>query len=118
MVDAVARSGLVLDLQVIRPQPVVEIDGTVVCTVDAEPLFFMADAAVAAIDAAVEAGRLMDEVVDDHDVLKYFANGRDLIADLVGKRMRLPDEAMPVLEAHAGTAMLRECCRLRRLRVL
>jgi hypothetical protein len=37
MVDAVAPSGLVLDLQVIRPQPVVEIDGGVVCVVDAEP---------------------------------------------------------------------------------
>jgi hypothetical protein len=56
--------------------------------------------------------------VDDHDVLKYFASGRDLIADFDGKQMRLPDEALPMLEAHTGTAVLRECCRLRWLLVL
>ena len=117
MIDAVKPSGLVLDLQVIRPQPVVEIDGNIVCVVDAEPLFRKADVAVAAIDAAVEAGRLLDEVVDDHDVLKHFATGRDLIADFDGKQMRLPADAHPMLEAHPRTAKLREHCRLRRLRV-
>jgi len=117
MVDAVRPSGLVLDLQVIRPQPVVEIDGNVVCVVDAEPLFRKADAAVAAIDAAVEAGSVMDEAVDDHDVLKHFATGRDPIADFDGKQMRLPADALPILQAHPRTAKLREHCRLRRLRV-
>jgi hypothetical protein len=118
MVDAVSPAGLVLDLQVIRPQPVVEVDGAIVCVVDGEPLFRRADAAVAAIDGAVQDGRLADEAVYDHDVRKHFATGSDLVADFDGKQRRLPVEALPTLEAHPGPAVLRERCRLRRLRVL
>lgn len=118
MVDAVRPSGLVLDLQVIRPDPVVEINGRVVCTISGGPLFAQADAAVAAIDAAVRDGRLTDEAVDDHDVRKYFATGRDLVAEFDGKQRRPPAEAVPALEAHPGPVVLRERCRLRRLRVL
>ena len=56
MVDAVKTGGLVLDLQVIRPNPRVEVDGRFVCELDGEPLFAKADAAAAAVDAAVTAG--------------------------------------------------------------
>jgi len=48
MVEAVKQGGVVLDLQVIRPNPTVLVDGQVVCEIDGEPLFRMADAATAA----------------------------------------------------------------------
>ena len=53
MVEAVKPGGLVLDLQVIRPNPTVEVDGQAVCEIDGEPLFRAADAATEAIDALV-----------------------------------------------------------------
>ena len=59
MVDAVRPGGIVLDLQVIRPNPRVEVDGQLICEIDGEPLFTQADAATAAVDALVagEIGR-------------------------------------------------------------
>jgi len=48
MVEAVKPGGLVLDLQVIRPDPTVETDDQVVCTIRGEPLFRGADAATTA----------------------------------------------------------------------
>jgi hypothetical protein len=117
MIDAVRPGGIVLDLQVIRPQPVVEIGGTVVCTIDGGALFRTADPAVAAIDAAVRDGLLVDQAVDDHDVLKHYRRGRDLIADFEGKQRHLPHAALPALEAHEGPCLVREHCRLRRLAV-
>ena len=113
MVGAVKPGGLVLDLQVIRPDPVVESDGAVVCTIDGEPLFRTADAAAAAIDAMVAGGRLIEEAVDDHDVRKHYANGRELVDDFAGKRRRLSDEE--AVRALARPCVVRERCRLRRL---
>jgi hypothetical protein len=55
MVGAVKPGGMILDLQVIRPDPRVEIDGRVVCEIDGEPLFRKADAATSALDALVRA---------------------------------------------------------------
>jgi len=83
MVGAVQPGGIVLDLQVIRPNPRVESGGRLVCELDGAPLFVKAHAAVAAIEAAVAAGSLVEEAVDDHDVLKHYADG----ADLVGRRL-------------------------------
>jgi hypothetical protein len=117
MIDAVRPGGIVLDLQVIRPQPVVEVDGRVVCTIDGGALFRTADPAVAAIDAAVRDGLLVDQAVDDHDVLKHYPSGRDLIADFEGKQRRLPEDALPELGEHDGPCVVREYCRLRRLAV-
>jgi hypothetical protein len=37
MVEAVKPGGLVLDPQVIRPNPTVEVDGQAVCEIDGEP---------------------------------------------------------------------------------
>ena len=45
MIDATVPGGLILDLQVIRPDPYVELDGRVVARIDGEPLFGWADAA-------------------------------------------------------------------------
>src|SRR6266487_3895459 len=77
MVEAAKPDGLVLDLQVIRPNPRAEVDGELICELDGEPLFRKADTARAAVGALVASGRLIEEAVDDHDVLKHYANGTD-----------------------------------------
>ena len=46
MVGAVRPGGVILDLQVVRPNPRVEVDGRFVCELDGAPLFRKADAAV------------------------------------------------------------------------
>ncbi len=58
MVEAVKPGRLVLDLQVIRPNPFVETSREFVCEIDGEPLFRVGDAATAAVDALVSSGRL------------------------------------------------------------
>jgi hypothetical protein len=117
MVEAVKPGGLVLDLQVIRPNPTVEVDGRVVCEIDGEPLFRTADAATAAIDALVLDGRLIEQAVDDHDVRQHYANGAELVEDFADKQRQLPDNAVPRLLALAQPCVVRERCRLRRLQV-
>jgi hypothetical protein len=95
MVQAVKPGGTILDLQVIRPNPRVEIDGLVVCEIDGEPLFRKADAATEAVDVLVRAGRLAETAHDDHDVRTHHPTGGALIDDFAGKERRLPREAMP-----------------------
>ena len=117
MVDAVRPGGAVLDLQVIRPDPVVEVDDRIVCEVDGEPLLRRADAAAAAIDAFVLDGRLSEEAVDDHDIRKHYVNGAALVDDFSDKERRLPDTALPGLLAEERPCVVRERCRLRQLEV-
>jgi hypothetical protein len=117
MVEAVKPGGEVLDLQVIRPNPTVEIDGRVVCEIDGEPLFRAADAATAAVDALVRTGRLIEQAVDDHDVREHFDDGADLVDAYSTKRRQLPNDALPTLRLLARPCVVREHCRLRRLRV-
>ncbi len=117
MLEAVAPGGLVLDLQVIRPNPQVELDGVVVCEIDGEPLFEWADAATASIDARAAAGDLVEEAVDDHDVRKHYPDGADLLDDFAGSKRRLPAAAVPLVRAIERPLSVRERCRLRRLRV-
>lgn len=107
--------GLVLDLQVIRPNPVVEADGHHVCDIDGEPLFAKADAATAAIDGAIAAGRLTEERCDDHDVRRHYPTGAELLHDFTDKKRQVLDEAR--LRAVERPCVIRERCRLRRLRV-
>jgi hypothetical protein len=116
MVRSVKPGGLVLDLQVIRPDPRVEVDGRLVCEVDGVPLFRLADAAAAAVDVAVAQGQLVEESVDDHDVRKHYRTGADLVADFAGKERKLPPDAIPTVRALALPCVVRERCRLRRLR--
>ncbi|HET8892566.1 MAG TPA: hypothetical protein VFM96_00515 [Gaiellaceae bacterium] len=118
MIDAVEPGGLVLDLQVIRPDPVVEAGEERICEIWGEPLLAKADAARAAVDLAVAAGALVDEAADDHDVRKHYPSGADLIDDFADKKRRIPDDAVPGLLARTDPVTMRERCRLRRLRVL
>jgi len=118
MVEAVAPGGVVLDLQVIRPDPRVELDGRLVAEIDGEPLFEWADAATAAVDARVAAGDLLEEAVDDHDVRKHYENGAELVADVAQSERRLPEAAVPLVRSIEQPLVVRERCRLRRLRVL
>ena len=117
MVDAVKPRGVVLDLQVIRPNPTVEVDGKVVCEIDGEPLFRMADAATAAVDALIRAGKLVGQAIDDHDVRGHYASGADLITTFACKKRQLPTSVLPALRARAQPCLVRERCRLRRLQV-
>ncbi len=117
MVEAVKPGGLVLDLQVIRPNPTAEVDGRVVCEIEGEPLFRTANAATAAVDALIRTGRLLEQAVDDHDMRKHYASGAELVADFADKKRRLPVRAVPCLLALALPCVVRERCRLRRLQV-
>ena len=94
MISSLKPGGLVLDLQVIPPDPRVEVDGQLVCEIDGQPLFRLADAAAAAVDAAIADGRLLEEAVDDHDVRKHYRTGADLVADFAGKERKLPADAV------------------------
>jgi hypothetical protein len=115
--EAVVPGGLMLDLQVIRPDPVVEIDGQAVCEIDGSPLFVTADAAAAAVDAMLAAGLLAEEAVDDHEVLKHYSSGTELVDDFESSIRDLPFEWIPRLAAFDRDCVVRERCRNRRLRV-
>ena len=117
MVEAVKPGGLVLDLQVIRPNPTVEVDGQAVCEIDGEPLFRSADAATDAVEALVSTRQLVEQAVDDHDVRKHYDNGAELVDDFADKQRTLPDHALPQLRRLAQPCVVRERCRLRRLEV-
>lgn len=117
MIEAVAPGGSILDLQVIRPDPYVEVDGRVVARIDGEPLFHWADAATAAVHDRIAAGDLVEEAVDDHDVRKHYSDGVELVEDVASSKRRFPDEVIPIVAAIAQPLVVRERCRLRRLRV-
>ena len=115
MVEAVIPGGAVFDLQVIRPNPIVESDDRALCEVDGESLLRKADAAARAVDSLVGAGRLIEEAVDDHDVRKHYRTGSDLVEDFAGKERRLSEDAIAGLNALIRPCVVRERCRLRRL---
>jgi len=118
MLEALHPGGAVLDLQVIRPDPQVEMEGRVVCKIDGEPLFRWADAATTAIDARIAAGDLVEEAADDHDVRKHYPNGPDLVDDVEGSKRRLRHADVPRVRAIDSPVVVRERCRLRRLRLV
>ena len=117
MIEAVAPGGLILDLQVIRPDPYVEVDGLVVARIDGEALFAWADAATAAVDDRIAAGELVEEAIDDHEVRKHYSDGAELVEDVASSKRRFPDEVIPTVAAIDQPLVVREFCRLRRLRV-
>jgi hypothetical protein len=115
MVEAVRLGGLVLDLQVIRPNPIVEADNEFVCEIDGEPLFRTADAATAAINALVATGHLLEQATDDHDVREHYANGPDLIdasstnADDSPPKRSPPSASLPARASCASAADCAAC---------
>lgn len=117
MLGAVCPQGVVLDLQVVQPNPRVELESELICEIDGSALFAKADAAANAIDVAIADGQLIELAVDDHDVLSHYPNGRDLIADFEDSVRDLPTDAIPRLEAIQRPLAIRERCRLRRLEV-
>lgn len=114
--EALVPRGLLLDLQVIRPQPVVETGGDVVCEIDGSPLFRTADGAAARVDTLIEAGLLFEEAADDHDVLKHYSSGAELVDDFADSPRDLPPDWIPRLAATDRAYVVRERCRTRRLR--
>jgi hypothetical protein len=118
MIQAVRPGGAILDLQVIRPNPRVELGDDLICEIDGQPLFGKADAAASAVDAMLRSRHLVEEALDDHDVRKHYPNGTDLIADFEDAARSIPPEALPSLHAIAQRLWIRERCRLRRLAVV
>src|SRR5512134_864590 len=117
MVEATRPGGHILDLQVVRPDPFVELDGRTIARIDGAALFVWADAAVAAIEARIAAGDLVEEAVDDHDVRKHYTDGADLVDDVAQSKRSLPEEAVPRLRTIRRPLVVRERCRTRLLRV-
>src|SRR2546423_9852861 len=109
MLEALRPGGVVLDLQVIRPNPRVEVDGRLVTEIDGEPLFRNADAATAAIDERIAAGDLAEEAGDDHDVRQHFPKGEELVEHVAQSLRSLPQTPVP-----APVAVPRPCGVLQR----
>ncbi len=116
--DALVPGGLMLDLQVIRPSPVVEVDGDELCEIEGGALFATAEPAAAEVDTMVAAGLLVEEARDDHDVRKHYASGAELVADFEDSRRNLPAEWIPRLFRVESPCAVRERCRTRRLRTV
>jgi len=114
--ETLVPEGIVLDLQVIRPHPIVEVDGTVLCEIDGSSLFVGADAARAAVDLLIAEQLLKQEAVDDHDVRNHYCDGVALVADFETGGRKIPVAAIPLLQAVERECVVRERCRVRRLR--
>ena len=108
--------GVMLDLQVIPPDPVVEVDGVVVCSIDGSVLLDAAVAATIVVDEMIAGGLLRDEGGDDHDVLRHYPSGAALIEHVETSNRSAPPDAIPLLNAIERPCVIRDRCRLRRLR--
>jgi hypothetical protein len=113
---ALVPEGIVVDLQVIRPHPLVEVNDTFLCEIDGSSLFVGADAARAAVDLLIAERLLEEEAADDHDVRKHYVNGAALVSDFETSDRKIPAEAIPRLLRLERECVVRERCRVRRLR--
>ena len=113
---ALVPDGIVLDLQGIRPHPLVEVNDTFLCEIDGSSLFVGADAARAAVDLLIAERLLEEEAADDHDVRKHYVNGAALVSDFETSDRKIPAEAIPRLRRLERECVVRERCRVRRLR--
>jgi hypothetical protein len=114
--EALVPEGIVLDLQVIRPHPLVEVNDIFLCEIDGSALFVGADAARAAVDLLIAERVLEEEAADDHDVRKHYVNGAALVSDFETSDRKIPAEAIPRLLRLERECVVRERCRVRRLR--
>jgi hypothetical protein len=117
MIEAARPGGRILDLQVIRPDPFIELDGRAIARIDGSPLFAWADAAVRAVEARIAAGDLAEEAADDHDVRKHYSDGPELVDDVTRSKRDLFADDVPMLRAIPQPLVVRERCRTRLLRV-
>jgi SAM-dependent methyltransferase len=113
---ALAPNGAILDLQVVPPEPDIEADGGTVCRLEGGTLLVAAATAAAAIDEEIARGLLREEAIDDHDVLRHFPTGAALVEHCRTTPRSVPASFVPLLEASARPHIVREACRLRRLR--
>jgi hypothetical protein len=118
VIASLRPGGIVLDLQVIPPNPLVEAGGEVVCEIDGSRLLEQAAAATAAVDDLVARRHLCEQAVDDHDVRNHYRTGSDLIDDFADSGRKIPEDAVPSLVRLGGPVVVRERCRLRRLKLL
>jgi hypothetical protein len=93
-------------------------DGRLLCEADGNPLFESADAAREAVDLFIRERLLEEEAVDDHDVMQHYSTGAELVEDWEPKKRTLPAEVVPLLRGIERECVVRERCRLRRLRRL
>ena len=115
--EVLARGGAMLDLQVIPPDPVVEVDGAHVCSIEGGALLDDAVAAAAVVDDLIARGLLREEAVDDHEILHRYPTGAALVEDFETKQRSIPAAEVPRLAATDRPCVVREACRLRRLGV-
>jgi SAM-dependent methyltransferase len=113
---ALVPGGAILDLQVIAPEPAVEVNGKVLCRLEGGTLLEDAAAAAAAVDREIVRGLLHQEAVDDHHVLRHFPTGASLVEHFRPRPRSVPTGFVPLLEASARPHIVREACRFRRLR--
>jgi hypothetical protein len=115
--EALGPTRVMLDLQVVPPNPIVEAGGERICEIDGSVLLADAEAATRVVDGFIARGALVEEAVDDHDVRSHYASGPELVEDFVDRKRKVPPAAVPLLEAIDEPCVVREACRLRRLRV-
>ena len=116
VIASLRPGGVILDLQVIPPNPIVEVSSEFVCEIDGARLLEQAAAATAALDDLVAQRNLCEQAVDDHDVRNHYRTGSDLIDDFADSGRKIPDDAVPGLLRLDGPVVVRERCRLRRLK--
>lgn len=114
---ALVPGAVMLDLQVIPPEPVVEVYGAAICSLEDGGLLDDAATATGVVDELVERGLLYEDGVDDHEVLHHCSSGPALIEYFQPKRRSIPVHAIPLLAATDRPCVVREACRMRRLRV-
>jgi hypothetical protein len=118
MTASLKPGGLVLDLQVIPPNPIVEVGGHILCEIDGARLLEQAAAATAAVDDLGARRHLCEQAVDDHDVRNHYRTGADLVADFADSGRKIPEDAVPGLLRLDRPVVVRERCRLRRLKLV
>lgn len=100
----------------IRPNARAEVAGRVLCEIEGGSLFANADAAREAVDLLIGEELFAEEAVDDHVVRSYYATGADLLEDFDELGRELPAATDELISALEEPVVLREPCRLRRLR--
>jgi hypothetical protein len=110
--------GVFVDLTTVRPAAVVELRGEPIGSLAQEAFLDSAEETEAAVDLLIDEGVLVEEASRRQSVLKHFASGPELIAEVAERRVtRLPAELQKLLETIDEPVVERAFCLIRRLRV-